>query len=183
MNDCWQLKANFKKKIPEHFNYWLFEVEKLGAALKSLMPVSALTKLAQFDGVMADDERLLLKTDDHKCHIRLVKHCNEAQAIVLARTIIPRKTYQRYRHIIDHLGHQSIGEHFLFQSSMVTRSAFYVRNFPPSALYYRFPEQDFDCGDKTWARASIFCLESSYRLLIAEFFLHIPALNDSAVYQ
>ena len=84
MNDCWQLKADFKKKIPEHFNYWLFEVEKLGAALKSLMPVSALTKLAQFDGVMADDERLLLKTDDHKCHIRLVKHCNEAQAIALA---------------------------------------------------------------------------------------------------
>ena len=59
MNDCWQLKADFKKKIPEHFNYWLFEVEKLGAALKSLMPVSALTKLAQFDGVIPlilDDE-------------------------------------------------------------------------------------------------------------------------------
>lgn len=183
MSDCWQLQADFKKKIPEHINYWLFEVQHLGAELKSLMPDVTLKKLAQFDGVMADDEQILLKTDDRKCHIRLVKHCNEDQAIVLARTIIPRKTYQRYRHIIDHLGHQSIGEHFLFQSSVVTRSAFYVRNFPPSALYDRFQGQCFDCVDKTWARASVFCLESSYRLLIAEFFLHIATLNDSAVYQ
>ena len=181
MNHCWQLKVDLKEKVPEHLNYWLFEVQRLGAELKSVLPDIGLQKLAQFDGVMTDDEHVLLKTDDCRCHIRLVKHHCEAQTVVLARTIIPAKTYKCYRHVFDHLGDQSMGERFLFRAPVIKRSPFYVKQFSPSVLYERFPGQKFYCDHKTWARASLFCLASSCYLLIEEFFLQMPVLNNGLI--
>ena len=183
MKDYWQLRADLTTKLPCDLNYWLFQVQRLGLELKSILPNVALRKLTQFDGVMTDDEQVLLKTAYKQCHIRLAKHYHQTQTIVLARTIIPWGTYQCYRHVFDHLGDKSIGEGFLFRAPAIKRSPFYAKHFSAKVFYDRFPGQNFHCDHNTWARASLFFLEPSYNLLVEEFFLQMPALHHGSIHK
>ena len=174
MKQKWEPKENLNNSLTPDLLEWFFNVKRLGKALQLIFPNIKLSKLSQFNGLMSLEEQYILNADSLKCHIRLISHHIGSRDIVLARTIIPEKTYVRYKSIFDNLKNQSIGESFLFQSQKMERSQFYVKQLFPDEVKDLFNLPRLDPNEKIWVRASLFNLEQGHSLLIKEFFLEPP---------
>ena len=172
MKNHWKTKKN--TNLTHCLNYWLFGVKRLGASLAQSIPKITLSCIQEFDALMDQDEAKLLNISTRESRIRLIKHHHGEKIFVFGRTIIPQKTYSRYKNCFDSLGNKSIGDSFLFKKDHINRSEFYVKKCSSDTvkdklnLINEIPQQ------MLWVRASIFILDIEHQLLIEEFFMHMP---------
>ncbi len=172
MSPFWITKK--EANLAPELTYWLFDVKKLGATLAQYIPDIALSCLDEYYADMDEDERTLLASTTAASRIRLIQHHQQGKPVVFGRTIIPLHTYTHYQTLFDSLGHKSIGEHFLFRHININRSEFYVRECPFEVVKHKLNlNDDFQAGT-LWMRTSIFTFDINHKLLIEEFFVHIP---------
>ncbi|GGF98072.1 MULTISPECIES: chorismate--pyruvate lyase family protein [Cysteiniphilum] len=172
MTDHWNTKETIT--LPAELEHWLFDVKRLGVTLAQSIPNIGLKCIDEYHAPMDDDEAELLNLNERASRIRLIKHHHQDNTYVFGRTIIPQSTYKRYQDCFDSLGNNSIGEHFLFKNTHITRSEFYVKHCSFDLLKHKLNLNDTFPANPLWVRASIFTLDAEHQLLIEEFFVHIP---------
>lgn len=174
MMSHWNTKETIT--LTTELEHWLFNVKRLGMTLAQSIPDIGLHCINEYHGLMDDDEAELLNLSERASRIRLIKHHRQGNIYAFGRTIIPQSTYKRYQDCFDSLGNNSIGEHFLFKNTHITRSEFYVKHCQFDLVKHKLNLNDCFPADPLWVRASIFTLDAEHQLLIEEFFVHIPSV-------
>ena len=177
MKENWESAEHISAPPPSDSIYWLTEVKKLGNELSNYFCDLKLKKLAHLHTKLKTHEQRLLNTTETEAFVRLISHHQNHRNIVLGRTVIPESTYRQYKSIFDNLDNVSIGDSFLFQKEGVNRSDFYLRQYSADEVNALFQDTS-KVSSCVWARASVFCIDQKYKLIIEEFFLEFPPKRD-----
>jgi len=120
------------------------------------------------------DESLSLRIPSYELsYQREVRLMDGEQAMVYARTIVPRTTYMSMQHRFNQLGNKPLGE-LLFTDATVSRGPIEIACLKPSQWLYEMALLAEDARpDKLWGRRSHFYIAGK-ALLVNEIFL--PAL-------
>jgi chorismate-pyruvate lyase len=172
----WQALEQLSVDLPSNLAYWLTQAKRLGKELSVYFHDIKIKKIVHLHTSIEEPEQKLLNTSKKEAFVRLISHHQNHRNIVLGRAIIPYPTYRRYQFIFDSLNNSSIGENFLFQKDNMTRSGFYLRQYSTKEVSTIFQDAIVSLSF-VWARASIFCIDIKYQMLIEEFFLEFPEIG------
>lgn len=156
--------------IPEKTASWIYEPESITRRLRCLYNNQINVKLLFHQHCLPflSEGKLLKQQGNHYCLTREVMLSSNNKPLILARTIIPKKTLQGAQRILSRLGNKPLGE-VIFSYPKLQRLEMQIAKIEPSHWLPKIKHQ-VDLNQPVWARRTIYAIKDR-QLLVSEFFL------------
>lgn len=165
---CNRLKGRLN--IPDNAASWIYEAGSITQRLRDYYGpgVRVLVLKNEWQRAFITESRLLKSPPSKYTLTREVLLHIDDTPLVLARTILPKRTIQSAQHNLSHLGSRPLGE-VIFSYPKLERLAMEITQIPSFA--WQQPIQQLTHINKAlWGRRTIYAIHH-YPLLVSEFFL------------
>lgn len=165
---CNRLKSRLK--IPENTASWIFEAGSITQRLRNYYGPRVRVQVLNnsWQRAFISESRLLQLSPSKYTLTREVLLSVDHTPLVLARTILPKRTIQSAQHNLSHLGARPLGE-VIFSYPQLERLALEITRIP-SALWKPSIQQLTQINQPLWGRRTIYAIHH-HPLLVSEFFL------------
>ncbi len=158
------------RHISEQAASWIYEPESITRRLRCLYnnQVNVELLLHQYSLPYISENQLLGQSNHQYSLIREVILKSNGKPLILARTVIPKKTLHGAQRILSRLGNKPLGE-VIFSYPKLQRLEIQVCQIEPS-LWCPKIKNRIDLNNPIWARRTIYAIKNR-QLLVSEFFL------------
>jgi chorismate-pyruvate lyase len=165
-----QSTVQLAQVLSENDINWMTKPYRLADALVCVCEKLIVEVQFQGMGFYVEGEQDLLNINEDDCYVREVFLKGDEANLCFARTVMPIKTYQACQNEFDTLSSKLLGKSLLYsQGDGVTRSAFHYAAI--DSLHPYFAKARVLGNQKLGARASVFCIDNEFPLLVTEVFL------------
>ena len=165
---CNRLKSRLN--IPEAAASWVFEAGSITQRLRNCYGPRVRVQVLNntWQRAFISESRLLQLPPSKYTLTREVLLSVDNMPLVLARTILPKRTIQSAQHNLSHLGARPLGE-VIFSYPHLERLALEITQVP-SSLWKPSIQQLTHLEQPLWGRRTIYAIHH-HPLLVSEFFL------------
>ncbi len=156
--------------IPEQAASWIYEPESITRRLRCLYnnQVDVEILFHHHSLPFLSENQLLRQSNKQYSLIREVMLRSNGSPLILARTVIPKRTLHGAQRILSRLGNKPLGE-VIFSYPKLQRLEMQVCKIEPSQWCPEIKNR-IDLNHPIWARRTIYAIKNR-QLLVSEFFL------------
>ncbi|WP_305909142.1 chorismate lyase [Methylomarinum sp. Ch1-1] len=163
-------RPGLRHSLPEDVSSWVYEAGSLTRRLRGFYRNSFAVKILfhQWKPAFLSESRQLHLPYQQYNLIREVLLHADGKPLILARTILPKKTINIAKRNLSHLGTRPLGE-VIFSYPDLERLQLDISAVPP--VIWRPPlREQIDLKHTVWGRRTIYAIQK-HPLLVSEFFL------------
>ena len=160
-------------QLNENQKYWLTEVQQLSKTLR--VKFESWNMSLYYSGRIeaeSPEKKMIDCVSGQDFYGRLISHNISEEPVIIGKVIMSLDTYDIYKHILENMHSESIGENLLFKIQM-QRSRLKVKReysdgitcfkYLPEHIYLNLPKQ-------VLSRSSVF-IKDENKILVIEYFL------------